>query len=255
MKSVQSPTVNSLDRLKAEFMMLWDDEQRDILRLVNRRIQMGEVITGMREELPHGEFMPWVERELPIQRSTAQKCMGLFKHRDELPPDGNLTACYKQVEQLETEERQQQRREQRERQKPADKESLVDLDPQKPAEPQEDRRQADEAEEAFNGRVKEHFDRPKEEPEERKRDPKVADLLRRSQEYLASHKKTEDFAMADLGENGSQDAMFNILTRYVSNLDDASRQMEAAHNLIKFLKQLVNELQRQSVDSEQGGES
>lgn len=247
--------MNSLERLKAEFMMLWDDEQRDIPRFVNRRIKMGELITGMKEELPHGEFMPWVERELPIQRSTAQKCMLLFKHRGELPPDGNLTDCYKQVEQLETEERQQQRREQRERQKPADKESLVDLDPEQPAPSQDVKRQAAEAEEAFNGRVKEHFDRPPEEPKERQRDPKVADLLRRSQEYLASHKKVEDFAMADLGENGSQDAMFLIITRYVSGLGDASRQMESAHNLIKFLKELVNELQRQSVNPEKGGES
>jgi hypothetical protein len=50
--------------------------------------------------LAHGEFLTWIERELPFSRQTADRYRSLYEYRAKVLTVGNLTEAY-QIAQIE----------------------------------------------------------------------------------------------------------------------------------------------------------
>ncbi len=50
-------------------------------------ILIGEILFKKKEELKHGEFIPWIEKNLPFSRVTANKYLRLFENNPTRKPD------------------------------------------------------------------------------------------------------------------------------------------------------------------------
>ncbi|TGK45437.1 DUF3102 domain-containing protein [Leptospira bouyouniensis] len=48
-------------------------------------ILIGEILNRKKKELSHGQFLPWIESNLPFSRMTANKYMRLYENKDKLP--------------------------------------------------------------------------------------------------------------------------------------------------------------------------
>ncbi|TGK87209.1 DUF3102 domain-containing protein [Leptospira bourretii] len=48
-------------------------------------ILIGEILNRKKKELSHGQFLPWIESNLPFTRMTANKYMRLFENKEKLP--------------------------------------------------------------------------------------------------------------------------------------------------------------------------
>jgi hypothetical protein len=63
-------------------------------------------------------------------------------------------------------------------------------------------------------------------------------------------KEHDHLNLSSYADNMSQQDMFSAIERYLNTFDTGSQKLEAAHNLIKKLKMVVNDLQRESVGSD-----
>lgn len=69
-------------------------------RSVSDAIRIGGLLIDQKETLPHGEFLAWVERELPFNERTAQRYMLVFRHKSKCDTLSDLNTAY-QVAQIE----------------------------------------------------------------------------------------------------------------------------------------------------------
>lgn len=61
-------------------------------RAVDRAIEMGKLLCGVKDKLPHGEFGAWVQSHCGFTDRTARRYIQLYWHRDELPPAAGIRA-------------------------------------------------------------------------------------------------------------------------------------------------------------------
>ena len=59
-----------------EWILGW---QRTGKEAVERAIRNGEILTGVKDQLSHGEFLPWIEGYLQFSEATAQRYMQVFR--------------------------------------------------------------------------------------------------------------------------------------------------------------------------------
>jgi len=57
----------------------------------------------------------------------------------------------------------------------------------------------------------------------------------------------EKLRLSTRNENISQDIMFETIADYIQSDSNISRQLEKAHNIIKFLKLTISNLQQQTI--------
>jgi hypothetical protein len=64
---------------------------------LDKAIRIGELLTEQKASLKHGEWLPWIEENLPFDRATAANYMRLFDRREELKCKTvlHLTDAYK----------------------------------------------------------------------------------------------------------------------------------------------------------------
>ena len=74
--------------------------EASLRRSVQDAIRLGELLTAQKEALSHGEFLPWIERELPFSQPTASRYMMLFAYKNKVFSLNSLTEAY-QVAQIE----------------------------------------------------------------------------------------------------------------------------------------------------------
>lgn len=75
----------SLPALAKEITMLHDICQQDSRSAIERAIQVGEKLAEAKSQVSHGEWIPWVEKNLPFGRIQAAKYMRVYENRDKLP--------------------------------------------------------------------------------------------------------------------------------------------------------------------------
>jgi hypothetical protein len=61
-----------------------------------KAIRIGELLTEQKDSLEHGDFIPWVEKNLPFSDRTARNYMRLYRERDRLKTESvsDLTSAY-----------------------------------------------------------------------------------------------------------------------------------------------------------------
>lgn len=71
-----------------------------------------------------------------------------------------------------------------------------------------------------------------------------------AKEAIANEQKHAHLNLSTYADNMTQRDMFSAIERYINTVPTLSGQLEAAHNLIKKLKMIANDLQVQSTRSE-----
>lgn len=51
-------------------------------RAIQSAIMIGEILVNKKAALPHGAFLPWVEKNAPFSRATAANYMRMYENRD-----------------------------------------------------------------------------------------------------------------------------------------------------------------------------
>ena len=66
---------------------------------VEKAIRIGELLTEQKAELEHGQWLPWVEDNVPFTSRTAEKYMRLHEQRDsgKIESGSNLTSAYRAI--------------------------------------------------------------------------------------------------------------------------------------------------------------
>jgi hypothetical protein len=82
------------------------DPSKEILRLHERisnafrtsltdAIRIGELLTEQKKALKHGEFIPWIEQNLPFNRQAATNYMKVYARREEVQALPDMTSAYR----------------------------------------------------------------------------------------------------------------------------------------------------------------
>lgn len=74
--------------------------EASLRRSVQDAIRLGELLTEQKAALPHGDFLPWLDRELPFSERTARNYMKLFEYRTKTATVADLRTAY-EVAQIE----------------------------------------------------------------------------------------------------------------------------------------------------------
>lgn len=209
-------------------------------RSVEDAIQIGELLEAKKRELVHGEFLPWIERELPFSRYTAVNYMRVFQYQDKCRSVPHLQEAYR-IAQLEDQKVQAARRQEQQQLIDAHKQTGVkpegwDRSTQREYERQEGH------EEFLQEKAKLDEERTRERKPEKP--PGIKSEVDKLLERLQQH---ESLRLSNPLENATQEEVFEYLADYIRRFEGVSRQLETTHNLIKRLKMVAGDLQRASV--------
>jgi hypothetical protein len=69
--------------------------EASLRRSVQDAIKIGELLAQQKDELPHGDFLAWIERELPFTDRTARRYMLLWEYRSKTDTVSDLTEAHK----------------------------------------------------------------------------------------------------------------------------------------------------------------
>ncbi|MCJ7447963.1 MAG: DUF3102 domain-containing protein [Bacteroidales bacterium] len=64
---------------------------------IEKAVEIGELLTGKKAELQHGEFGIWIKDNLIFTDRTAQRYMKLFENKDKVLQTGNISEAYKML--------------------------------------------------------------------------------------------------------------------------------------------------------------
>lgn len=211
---------------------------------VQDAIEIGRLLTEQKEDLAHGDFLPWIDENCRFSDDTARRYMSLSAHADKIRSVRNLQEAYQKVAQIETAEKQREKHERERRvehyeetgEKPAGWQRSDDYELRKRRESEETRERIDasfeQAEQAAGVGVDE-----------------INDALRQAEQFTQNEQKHAHLNLSSYAENMTQRDMFSAIERYINTFQAASAQLEATHNLIKKLKLIANGLQAQSARS------
>ena len=228
-----------------EIKSLHDGITSSMRKSVGDAVKIGELLSIQKEEMQYGRYLSWIKTELPFSEATAKRYIQLFEYRDKTLTVSDLQTAYQKVHQLESEKKQQEQ---------ARRDKLIadykatgqkgegwDQNVYK-----EIRKQDDEA--AFQRRVQEGFGKKEREGQQTGQEAQAAHD-RFWQEMIEDILKNppiqdnQDLKLADLRDDVRQKGIFVVLQEYIQSFDGVSRQLEAVHNLMVFLRRVGNELQ------------
>lgn len=91
-------------------------------------------------------------------------------------------------------------------------------------------------------------------PEEPKTGRTIKELLEEADREINRKEAVNgELKLDGMVENLAQENVFSVIDRYVYSFESTSRQLEAAHNLIKRLKDIISSLQKESTDLQRSG--
>lgn len=99
MNEIQKEKAVRLRELHGEIVML-------VCATLEKAIEAGEILTEVKESLPHGEFTAWVKKEMSFTIRTAQNYMKVYVNRERLKSESVsfLGNAYKLLETSKTDE-------------------------------------------------------------------------------------------------------------------------------------------------------
>jgi len=86
---------------KTEIIRLHEEIEVDKNKIIEKVIRLGELLTTLKEELPHGSFTNWIKENCQFTERTARNYMRAYQRRDELKTEMvSLLQAYKGTEKL-----------------------------------------------------------------------------------------------------------------------------------------------------------
>jgi hypothetical protein len=208
-------------------------------------LEAGQLLTEVKEELQHGEFLPWLKENMPFEQPTAWRYMKLYEYQNKLFSVNNLQEAYRQIETIEAQEKKRKERENREKiqqfeetgEKPETWDRSTDYQYKKTKEDREFEEQKQAAFQEKEEAAKKHYSKEE-----------IDKAIKNAERVSAELEKHAHLNLSSYADTASQSSMFAAIELYLNSFDGVSSQLEAAHNLIKKLKMIVNELQMKSVE-------
>lgn len=120
------------DPVAQEIRRLHEGIEASLRRSVQDAVRIGELLSQMKAELDHGEFLLWLHETvgLTVER-TAQRYMQLFRWLEDIAKSdrvSDLSAAYRRVEQLQSREKSRGSAAARRREVPAPADPVVEED-------------------------------------------------------------------------------------------------------------------------------
>jgi hypothetical protein len=226
-------------------------EIEDKLRsTVQDAIRAGEILSKVKEQLRHGDILPWIKTNCNFSRQTADNYIRLFQYQSKLPSVSNLQEAYKKVETLE--EQAKLTEEQRARQRVEEFTSTGNK-------PEGWRRGTDDKLAEEEKKKKERLRQMQKEVEQEVAEeqarrkaakPEPVDFASINilvEKVAAQAAKREAFKeRIRISHEGKDDHFMDALMDYLDELPDDSRRIEACINIIKVAKGVANQLQKVS---------
>lgn len=240
--------MSDLQSTTQEIIKLHENIIQAARRSVHDAIRIGQLLTFHKERLEYGDYLKWCA-DLPFSNDTGERYRRLFKHSDKIRTVRNLSEAYKQIETIES----QQKKENEERvnrliferkqtgQKPESWDRSCDYQWKKAhddaefekrrekvlSEKQAERVQTAQADDTFQ-RIRDRIEREIEIDENVEEKKKALRLNSREDQV-------------------NQEIMFETIHDYIMSGDNVHRQIEMGQNIIKYVRDLLANLQSQSV--------
>lgn len=205
---------------------------------VQDAIKLGKLLTNVKQELPHGTFLNWINDNCNFSDRNAERYMKLHNYKSKIDIVSNLPEAYKQIQYLEQEKK---RTESQKAFKRVQKFKSTGI------KPEGWRRMTDDK------LYKEEIERDKRIEENRKRINKIDNENKSSSNMfddllnnvIEKSKKVNSFKDSiRLSFEGKNDSFIDALIDYLDGLNDDNRRIEVCYNVIKVAKNIAKELQR-----------
>jgi hypothetical protein len=260
----------TIDTAGAEINRLHGVIEQKLRSSVEDAIRVGQILTQVKDRLPHGDFLPWLQATCDFSSDTSERYRKLYAHHSKIRSVRNLQEAYQQIETIERQQKQteEQRAQERIREyretgvKPdgwrrGTDDKLLEDSRQQEQRSKDMRRRAAELNEKIReeeARKAEEERRITEEREKAERERLEAESQRPSgfwinEEILAevqvsASKRTEFKERIRISDSGSSDPFIDALMDYLEELPDDNRRIEACYNVIKVARGIAAELQR-----------
>lgn len=212
---------------------------------VQKAIEIGRLLSEQKNELEHGQFLPWLESNFEMSERFAQDCIRFYKHKEKTAKLADLQAARDCVQQIEWQEKKQQEEEDNRKiyefkktgKKPDGWERRHDYLYKKALDDNEyEKRKA----QAFQEKKKadDNFKASIQDSDE------IIDRLTGLREQASEDRELkETLKLNSRRENVSQEVMFETIDDYLNEISDVSRRIETAQNLIKYIRNKVVQFQ------------
>jgi len=216
-------------------------------------IRIGEILTSVKENVQHGEFIPWVAKNCKFSQSTAQKYISLWENKEQI---GNshantnfqtpktLQEAYSLIETLEAQAKRT------EGQKAQDRIETYNKTGKKPEgwrqhtddKLAQEKREQDERVKLLQKKIQ----------EESKSREQIADMndryidegLKAAQDMVENITKRQSFKESiRVSHEGLSDPFVDAIMDYLDTLHDDNRRIEACYNIIKVCKGIAVAIQ------------
>ena len=239
------------DNARKEIIELHNGIMQSARRSVQDAIKIGEIISGQKQLLPHGEFLPWIGT-LPFTDKTAESYMKLSQYSYKIENVSNLSEAYRQLETIEQQEKQTE--EQRRR-------SMIAEYRRTGIKPdgwsgslgrsldyiiQKDKENEKKYHEEKNRLEAERLLRAEQRKKEEQANDMFTDALNiATDEIINKHKqRTEWKDKIRVSDTGKDDAFMDAIIDYLDTLPNDNRRIEACNNIIKICRNISVELQK-----------
>lgn len=234
-----------------EINTLLAELNRTLKMSVEKAIRIGQLLSEQKADMQHGEFLPWLESNFEMSQKTAWSYMKAYEHKGKLVNVTNLQEAYQQIEYIEKQEKETQRRKDDE---------LIRKRIQTGEKPEgwnkhleyEFKKRTDD--EAYEERKQSVFENKQQESRKKKEEEdrifkEETERINKLYEQHMTDKSDRETAKDKLKlnirtDNINQDAIFDIINEYLNSIQDVSRKIETAQNIIKFLRNIVVAYQR-----------
>lgn len=201
-------------------------------------IMAGEILTKVKDDLPHGAFIPWIENNCIFGRKTAHRYMGIYEYKSKCLTVSHLPEAYRLVAKLESAKKQTENQKAFKRVQEFKKSGVKPEGWRKNTDDKIYQEETDRDE-----RIKAHKERVGQEWEGKsKADQAFDNMLNGVVEN--SNKRSSFKESIRLSFDGLSDPFIDALMDYLEELDDDNRRIETCHNIIKVAKNIAKELQR-----------
>ena len=205
---------------------------------VQDAIKLGELLTNVKQELPHGTFLNWINDNCNFSQPTSHRYMTLFEYKRKLFSVNNLPEAYKQIQHFEQEKKKTETQKAFKR---VQKFKSTGIKPEGWRKNTDDKL------------YKEEIERDKRIEENRKRINKIDNAKKSTNNIfddllnnvIEKSKKVDSFKNnIRLSFEGKNDSFIDALLDYLETLENDNRRIEVCYNIIKVAKNIAKELHR-----------
>lgn len=219
--------------------------QQSMIDALNYATEAGELLTEQKKRIGHGNFLPWLKANMPFSQKTAWNYMKLYEHQNKLENITNLQDAYYQIENLEAQEKKQKEQENRKKilefKETGEKPKSWDRSTSYQYKKEQD-------EEAYQQRKQEAY-KPKDSSKPKITQEEINEALNITNRLSKQIEENHQLNLSSYADNFNQQKMFSAIEYYINSFTTMSAQLEATHNLIKKMKMIANDLQRQTYEA------